>query len=178
MQLSNRLLLLALFLMAGVFSALHAQNTDKSKRPSPLVEKKATVGDLTIAINYGSPSVKGRKIWGELEPYDKVWRTGANEATTFEVNQDVTINGEKLTAGKYALFTIPTEKEWTLIFNKEPNQWGAYNYKQDQDALRVQVKTDTTKQPTERLTFNIDEKTGKVTFLWENVTFNFDVKKA
>lgn len=177
MQLRNRFLLLATLLMVGVFTTLHAQD-DKSKRPSPLVEKKASVGDLNIAIIYGSPAVKGRKIFGGLEAYGKVWRTGANEATTFAVDKEVTINGEKLAAGKYALFTIPNEGEWTVIFNKQPDQWGAYNYDESKDALRVMVKPSASSEITERLTFNIDSKTGKVTFFWEKVAFSFEVKKV
>lgn len=177
MNFRNRFFVLVALLTVGMFTNLNAQD-EKSKRPSPLMEAKASVDDLTIDIDYGSPAVKGRKIWGSLEPYGEVWRTGANEATTFEVNKDVIINGEKLAAGKYSLFTIPTEKDWTVIFNKEANQWGAYNYKQDKDALRITVKTDKAPALTERLTFKVDEKTGQVTFLWENVTFHFDVKKA
>lgn len=177
MQRSNQILLLIIFFTVGVFVTLNAQD-DKSKRPSPLVQKQVSIGDLTIAINYGSPAVKGRKIFGGLEAYGKVWRTGANEATTFEVNKDVTINGEKLAAGKYALFTIPTEGDWTVIFNRQAEQWGAYNYDQQKDALRVTVKPSLTSEVTERLIFNIDQKTGKVTFMWEKVSFSFDVKKA
>ncbi|MFN7118822.1 MAG: DUF2911 domain-containing protein [Saprospiraceae bacterium] len=177
MQLRNRLLLLATLLTVGIFTTLHAQD-DKSKRPSPLVEAKATVGDVNVSIVYGSPAVKGRKIWGALVPYGEVWRTGANEATTFEVSKDVEIEGQKLPAGKYALFTIPGEKEWTIIFNKEASQWGAYNYKKDQDALRVTVKADKAKPANERMTFKIDEKSGKVTLLWENVAVPFTVKAA
>lgn len=177
MQFRNRYFLLATILLVSVFTTLQAQD-DKSKRPSPLVQKQASIGDLTIAINYGSPAVKGRKIFGGLEAYGKVWRTGANEATTFEVNKDVTINGEQLTAGKYALFTIPGENEWIVIFNKQAEQWGAYNYDEKKDALRVTVKSSATPETTERLMFNIDSKTGKVIFMWEKVAFSFDVKKA
>jgi len=113
-----------------------------------------------------------------LELYGKVWRTGANEATTIEVNKDVTINGQKLPAGKYALFSIPQENdEWIVIFNKESNQWGAYNYKEDQDALRIKVKPGKTDELVERLKFDVSDK-GTVTFMWENVKWSFDVKKA
>ena len=101
----NYFLITGLFIAGFSFSGL-AQD-DKSKRPSPPKTATGEVGDLKIAIDYGAPSVKGRKIFGEKEPYGKVWRTGANEATTFSVNKDVTINGNSLPAGKYALFTIP-----------------------------------------------------------------------
>lgn len=176
MQRSNRLLLLLTFLTVGIFTTLHAQD-DKSKRPSPLLEAKASVGELDIKIVYGSPAVKGRKLWGALVPYGEVWRTGANEATTFEVNKDVEIEGQKLPAGKYALFTIPGEKEWIIIFNKEANQWGAYNYKKEEDALRVTAKSAKSKPMMERMTFKVEEKSGKVTFLWENLAVTFNVKE-
>ncbi len=173
---SKRVLFLIALLTFGMASTSMAQ--DKSKRPSPPAEAKATIGDLTISISYGSPAVKGRKIWGSLEAYDKVWRTGANEATTIEVNKDVVINGETLPAGKYALFSIPKEKEdWVVIFNKDAKQWGAYNYSEAKDALRIKVKAEKTEQLTERLTFKVDE-TGIVTFAWEYLTFSFTVKKA
>ena len=175
MNCRNRFLLLSMLLLTGAFTTLHAQD-DKSKRPSPLLEAKATVGDLHIDIDYGSPAVKGRKVWGGLVPYGEVWRTGANEATTFEVNKDVEIEGQKLSAGKYSLFTIPGEKEWTLIFNKEASQWGAYNYKVEEDALRVTLKPEKVKEMSERLTFKINEKTGKVTLYWENIAVPFMVK--
>lgn len=177
MQFRNHFLTMLLLLTVGVCTTLTAQD-DKSKRPSPLMEAKATVGDLIIDIDYGSPAVKGRKVWGALVPYGEVWRTGANEATTFEVNKEVEIEGQKLPAGKYALFTIPGEKEWTIVFNKEASQWGSYNYKKDQDALRVTVKPETTKELSERMTFKVDEKTGKVTLQWEKVAVPFTVKAS
>lgn len=176
MTFRNRFLLLVALLTLGI-TTTYAQQ-DKSKRPSPPAKAEALVGDLSIAINYSSPAVKGREIWGKLEPYGKVWRTGANEATTIEVNKDVTINGQKLPAGKYALFSIPQENdEWIVIFNKESNQWGAYNYKEDQDALRIKVKPGKTDELVERLKFDVSDK-GTVTFMWENVKWSFDVKKA
>lgn len=158
---------------------LHAQN-DKSQRPSPLVETKADLGDVAIAINYSSPAVKGRNIWGKLVPYGKVWRTGANEATTFEVSGDVMIEGQKLKAGKYALFTIPDENEWTIIFNTNPDQWGAYNYNQKQDALRITVKPGKSPEFHERMTFDIvtkGDQAGFVSLVWSNLSVGFNVTK-
>lgn len=99
-----------------------------------------TVGDTTISITYHRPNTKGRKVWGELVPFNQVWRTGANDATVFEVSNDVSINGQKLAKGKYSLHTIPTESDWTLIFNKTWNQWGSFNYDSKEDALRVSAK--------------------------------------
>ena len=158
---------------------LNAQS-DKSKRPSPPAEAKAAMGDVEIAINYSSPAVKGRNIWGKLVPYGQVWRTGANEATTFEVSSDVMIEGQKLAAGKYALFTIPNEKEWTVIFNKKSDQWGAYNYNQKQDALRITVKPGKSREFQERMTFDIvtkGDQAAAVTLVWSNLAIGFTVAK-
>ena len=162
-------------LVLFAFSA-NAQD-DKSNRPSPPAEASGTVDGTDITINYSRPSVKGRTVFGELEPYDKVWRTGANEATTFEVSTDVEIEGKPLPAGKYALFTIPTEDEWTIIFNKTAEQWGAFKYDEAQDALRVEVTPEETDELTEQLTFEIGDD-GQVTMMWANTAVSFDVASA
>src|SRR5437868_15328890 len=119
-----------------------AQQDDKSKRPSPpaKVTEKIKSG-ATISIDYSQPSVKGRMIGKDVEPMDgKVWRTGANEATVFETDKEVTINGKKLPAGKYGLFTLFNGNDVTVIFNKTWKQWGAFDYKEADDAIRVPVK--------------------------------------
>jgi hypothetical protein len=176
----------AAFLLSFLFAILlsatsFAQGTkapeDKSKRPSPPASTTAKVGGVTVTINYSRPSVKGRKVFGELEPYGSVWRTGANEATTFEVDKPVTINGQPLAAGKYALFTIPTATDWTIIFNKTADQWGAFKYDDKQDALRVQVTPKKTAKLTEQLLITAD-KSGKVTIAWENTAADFKVAAA
>lgn len=180
MQLGKiQFLLSALFVFTLAF-AVQAQQ-DKSQRPSPHVTASDNIGDTKIVIYYGSPSVKGRQIWGKLVPYDKVWRTGANEATTFDVSTDVIIEGQKLPAGRYALFTIPGEEEWTIIFNKEADQWGAYGYKEAQDALRIDVKPGKPAEFAEQLRFSIStkgEKAASVTFAWENVAVGFGIAPA
>ncbi len=102
-----------------------------------------------------------------------MWRTGANEATTFEVNNDVTVEGKALPAGKYSLFTIPGQNEWTIIFNKEPKQWGAYKYDEKKDALRVTVKPKKAPKMTEQFTINVNK--GTVAMLWENAQVDFKV---
>src|SRR6218665_3828976 len=106
---------------------------------SPRATAKGKTSKSELVIDYGSPSVRGRKIWGELVPYGQVWRAGANEATTFTTSQPVMVQGKGLPAGTYALFMIPGEKDWTIIFNKKSDQWGAYKYDEKQDALRVPV---------------------------------------
>lgn len=151
---------------------------DKAKRPSPPAKATGKVGNTTIAIDYSRPSVKGRNVWaGDLAPYGKVWRTGANEATTFEVSNDVMVEGKALAAGKYSLFTIPGENEWTVIFNKEPKQWGAYKYDEKKDALRVQVKPKKSDKMNELFTINVNNK-GLVSMLWENKQVDFKVAPA
>ncbi len=176
MRLPKKLLLLAVLLTAGLLNTAIAQQ-DKSKRPSPPATAEASMDGLEIKISYSQPAVKGRQIWGKLVPYGKIWRTGANEATTFEVSEDVRIEGELLPAGTYALLSIPGETEWTFIFNKKPEQWGAYNYNPDDDALRVTVTPGEAPDFAERLTFRMDDA-GTVHLHWEKRTVAFTVKKA
>lgn len=155
-------------------TALFAQDEDKSKRPSPPDSITITNNGLNMTINYSKPAVKGRTIGKEIAPYGEVWRTGANEATTFDVNRDVKVEGQALKAGKYALFTIPGTTEWTLIFNKQAAQWGAFKYDEKQDALRVKVKPTKAPSFTERMTFA--DKKGKVALMWGNTEVDFAVK--
>lgn len=148
---------------------------DKSKRASPpaLVTETISSG-AKISIDYSQPSLKGRKMGGEVATYGQVWRTGANEATVFETDKDVTVEGKTLPAGKYGLYSIPGENEWVIIFNKTWKQWGT-NYKETDDALRVTVKPAKSAAATEKMTFTID-KSGKVTLLWGDVAVAFMVK--
>src|SRR5690606_18967504 len=125
----------------------------QQKKPvlSPPATATETLKNGTVStINYAQPAVNDRKIGDKIAPYGKVWRTGANAATQFEVSKDVKIHGSALPAGKYALFTIPGEKEWTIILNKTWDQWGAYKYDENQDALRFTVKAAKAKEFTER----------------------------
>jgi hypothetical protein len=148
---------------------------DKSKRPSPPAKVTETTSSGTvITIDYSQPSVKGREIGKNIAPYGKVWRTGANEATVFEVSKDVQINGKALPAGKYGLYSIPGKDEWVIIFNKTWNQWGT-KYAEADDALRVNVKPGKAPQFTERMTFTVD-KSGKVTLLWGDTAVDFAVQ--
>jgi len=127
------------FVFVFLFSvAAFAQNSKPVASPRDSVSGK--VAGATITINYGSPAVKGRKVFGELEKFGKVWRAGANEATTFTTDKDIKVEGKALPAGTYAFFLIPTESgQWTVIFNKVAKQWGAFKYEEGQDALRVMV---------------------------------------
>lgn len=150
---------------------------DKSKRPSPPARLEAKVDGLGIVIDYSQPAVNGRNIFGDIVPYGEVWRTGANEATTITFDKDVMVEGKKLLAGTYALFTIPNEKEWTIIFNKETNLWGAFKYRETEDVLRVSVKPIQEKEVTERVTFSITEA-GQVIIQWDRTKVIFQVNKG
>lgn len=129
-----------LILLVSVSSIAIAQDDFRLPRVSQKTTMTQTVGLTDITISYSRPGVKGRAIWGALVPYDKVWRTGANEATTITFSQEVKIDGKSLPAGTYSLHTIPGKDEWTIIFNKDAKQWGSYSYDQANDALRVRVK--------------------------------------
>ena len=110
---------LVLTVLALLVTTLLWSQEDKSKRPSPPATATGTVNGATITIDYSSPAVKGRKIWGGLVPYDKVWRAGANEATLFTTSKDILVEGKKLPAGKYSLYAIPGEKDWVIVFNSK-----------------------------------------------------------
>jgi hypothetical protein len=145
---------------------------DKPASPRDSVSGKAA--GSTITINYGSPSVKGRKIWGGLEAYGKVWRAGANEATTFTTTKDIKVEGKTLAAGTYGFFLIPAENgTWTVIFNKVAKQWGAFKYDESKDALRVDVKTKAAPMH-ERLVYTVDAKS--FCLFWDKIVVPVSVK--
>jgi len=130
-------------LILGFVSQSVAQDYLKKLRVSPKAEIMQAVGLTKVTISYSRPGVKGRKIWGALVPYDKVWRAGADEATKITFSTDVKIEGKKLTAGSYSFFVIPAKKEWTVIFNKVADQWGAFEYNEAEDAIRLKIKPKT-----------------------------------
>jgi hypothetical protein len=166
-----------LFSVVLFISLVACGQADKSKRPSPPAKAKETTSSgVTISIDYSQPSVKGRTIGTDLEPMaGKVWRAGANEATVFEINKDAKVEGQALAAGKYGLFTIMNGDEWTIIFNKTWNQWGAFSYKEADDALRVKVKGGKANPFAEKLTYAIN-KNGKVSLMWGDKQVGFTVK--
>ncbi len=168
------LFLSSLFVLLSLPLSQVMAQTDKAARPSPPAEVHAKVGDTDISINYSSPAVKGRTIWGDLVPYGKIWRTGANEATVFETSKDLNINGQLLPAGKYGLFTIPGEREWTLVFNSVWDQWGAFRYDTSFDVLRVTVRPEASPAFNERMKFEIDDHI--ISLLWENLKVSFVAK--
>ncbi|MBU0560236.1 MAG: DUF2911 domain-containing protein [Bacteroidetes bacterium] len=146
---------------------------DKNIRVSPLVSLKQRVGLTDVQISYGSPAVRNRIIWGELVPFRKVWRTGANEATTIEFNHDIKLNNQPLRAGRYSFFTIPEEKTWAIIINHVADQWGAFQYDRSKDVLRFTATPKRSSEFNERLVFTIDDteiSKSKIRLSWENLT--------
>ena len=179
MKKNHPLKILAIALIMLMLPGLLKAQTDKSKRPSPPATATGKIGDATITIDYSSPSVKGRKIFGGLLPYDKLWRAGANEATIFQTDKDITVEGKKLPAGKYSFFATPGENDWTIFFNSETGQWGD---KQGGDAnmdptktvLSVTVKAKKLKDLNERLEYYVTSK--GFGFKWEYTDVFVSVK--
>src|SRR5689334_18219457 len=153
---------------AAVATAQTSQ--DKSKRPSPPGTAEVTLKGKTITIDYSRPSMRGRKIMGGLVPYGKVWRTGANEATTLTTPVDLNIGGTKVPAGKYTLWTLPSAGTWKLIINKQTGQWGT-NYDPSQDLARVDMQKKALSAPVEQFTMSFAKQGGDKAELnmdWEN----------
>ncbi len=160
-----------------MFSSAHSQDKKKTIRVSPKAEVMQTIGFTDVRISYSRPGVKGRKIWDGLVPYNKVWRAGANEATKFTFSTDVKVNGKVLKAGSYSFFVIPNENEWTVIFNKVADQWGAFEYNEAEDALRFTAVPEKGNF-TEWLEYKfskIDDTSAYVSLNWENLSLKFKV---
>ncbi len=175
----KKLLLISVFTVICAFSAasVGAQGV-YIPRESQGATVSQRVGDAMISVTYHRPGVKGRKVWGDLVPYGQVWRVGANDSTNFETSVDVTINGQKLPAGKYALFAIPTAGEWTWIFNKNAGQWGTdYEQNKAQDVIKVTAKP-SPGEMTEALIYEFESvtpTTAKLVLRWEKVRVPFTV---
>lgn len=165
----------SIIVLFAVFASANAMAQNAQPKASPAATATGKIKGATITINYSSPAVKGRKIWGGLEAYDKVWRAGANEATTFETDKDLKVEGKVLPAGKYSFFLIPRENgTWTAIFNKEPKQWGAFKYEESKDQLRVDVKTKALAETQERLVYKIT-KSG-FALEWDKISVPVSIK--
>ncbi|MAN87357.1 MAG: hypothetical protein CL555_11110 [Algoriphagus sp.] len=158
MNLKRKIFALAVF--AGFAFAAQAQ-----EKASPAMTAEGSVGDAKITVNYSSPTVKGRMIWGDLVPLGQVWRAGANEATTITTTKDILVEGQKLPAGTYSFFIIPGEYESTFIFNKVAKQWGAFDYDSSQDQLRVKVASQQSSSLQERLKYEVAD--NKLSIMWE-----------
>lgn len=147
-------------------------------QPSPTATIKQNFALSNIEISYSRPGVKGRKIFGELVPYGKVWRTGANNATTITFGEEVTIGGKKVPAGKYGLLTIPNASEWTIIISKQTDVTSPADYKQDQDVVRVNAKAETLPFPIETMMISVDNiksNSCDIGIIWDNVYVGFPV---
>jgi hypothetical protein len=152
------------FLGTLVFALAGLLPAQEKPRASPHETISAKVGEGKITIEYGRPYKKGRKIFGGLEPFGKVWRTGADEATTFTTTAGLMVGGIHVPAGTYSLFTLPTEKDWTLILNKTAKQWGAFKYDEKQDLGRTPLNMTRAATPLEQLTISIEPAAaGKAT---------------
>ena len=165
----NRISLITLLLLCSFIGISYGQ--DKKPQPSPTATFSQKVGLTDVSITYSRPSKKGRTIFGELVPYDKLWRTGANAATKITFSYNVKIAGKDLPAGSYALFTIPGENEWTVIFNKDHAQRGTGNYKESEDALRVKIKSTKIAETVETFQINIEDNkpnSAIIELLWES----------
>lgn len=149
----------------------------KQLRLSQYASVTQTIGTTEITITYHRPGVKGREIWGKLVPYNQVWRSGANNATLFSFSDDVEIHGTVLKAGKYAFFTIPTENEWTIIFNSDAEQWGAYRYDSTKNVLTFKVKSEQAPHE-EWLSYSfptIGISSATVALRWEKLSIPFTI---
>lgn len=152
------------------FTLFAAAQQDKSKRPSPPAQTQCKLPDgKTITTDYSSPRAKGRQIFGGLVPYNEVWRTGANEATTFVTTANLTVAGKDIPAGSYTIFTVPAQDKWTLIINKKTGEWGIpYHYESD-ELVRVPMQVGKTSGPVENFTINYDQSGGcTLQISWEN----------
>jgi hypothetical protein len=152
---------------------------DKASRPSPAATASGTVGGANITIAYSSPAVKGRKIFGELIPYDKAWRAGANEATILETDKAIKIGGTQVPAGKYSLFAVPNATEWTFILNSETGQWGIKrggeaNRDPAKDVATVKVKPSKSSVANERLVYTVGKK--GFTLAWDDTEVTVPIK--
>ncbi len=176
MRLKALLLAVSVVLVSSI--SLGAQQQDKSKRPSPPAKAEVTLKGKQITIDYSRPSMRGRKIMGELVPYGKVWRTGANEATTLTTPIALNIGGTSIPAGKYTLWTLPSESGWKLIINKQTGQWGT-EYDDRQDLARVDMQKSSLQQPVEQFTISFDKKSDDAADLvleWETTRVSVPVK--
>jgi len=165
----HKVAFLTLFILA--FTLVVAAQQDKSKRPSPPEQAQCKFTDgKTITVDYSSPRMKGRKIFGDLVPYGEVWRTGANEATTFVTTAPLTIGSTNVPAGNYTMFTVPSQDKWTLIVNKKTGEWGIpYKYESD-ELTRVDMKVAKTPSPVENFTIAFDQMGNScgLSLSWEN----------
>lgn len=174
-----------LFAVATLASAQMSMSQDKSKRPSPPASAACKFSDgKTITVDYSSPRAKGRKIFGAasdkaLVPYDAIWRTGANDATTFVSDANLTVGGKAVPAGSYTIFTVPKADAWTLVISKKTGEWGTDYPGEKEDLVRVPMSVSKTSAPVENFTIAFDQAGSKCTLRmeWENTRASVEITK-
>ncbi|HEY6951200.1 MAG TPA: DUF2911 domain-containing protein [Bacteroidota bacterium] len=170
------------FVFIGFLASILA-DTSTAQQPllSPRDSTEISFNGKKISVNYGRPSMRGRKIMGGLVPFNKWWRTGANEATAFVTQTDLVLGNATIPKGAYTLYTMPSEKQWKLIINKQTGQWGTV-YNPELDLKRITLKRTMLKNPVEKFTITLEKtgtNTGMMKLTWENteLSIDFHVKK-
>jgi len=163
-----------IFLFAALTVLFSDAVAQEQKPKSPAVTASGKIDGVTVTVNYGQPSARGRKIMGALVPYGKIWRTGANATTSIEFSDAVKIDGKAVAKGKYGLYTIPGESEWTIMINKDI-KWGSDEYTEKQDVVRVKAKPAKTASFVEAFTIAVEK--NMVVMRWENTEVAFKVTK-
>lgn len=168
-----------LFVLCVIFTSLNVRSQDTEERISPVALAYVNYKDTYIKITYGQPSKRKRLIFGNLVPFNQVWRTGANEATEITLTREVTIQGTSVPAGTYSLFTIPNPTEWTIILNKDLGLWGSYNYNSKQDFMRWTVPVIKQEEKTfERLSITLNEKNNRadLNICWDDICVTLPIQ--
>jgi len=179
------LIAVSLFAVAMFASAQMNMSDDKSKRPSPPASAACKFSDgKTIKIDYSSPRAKGRKIFGEasekaLVPYGQIWRTGANDSTTFVTDANLNVGGKAVPAGSYTIFTVPKADAWSLVISKKTGEWGTDYPGEKEDLVRVPMTVSKTSAPVENFTIAFDQAGSKCTLRieWENTRASVEITK-
>jgi hypothetical protein len=171
----KKLTLISTIFFTAIAGLLNAQL--ELPQPSPWAQVSQKIGLTKATVTYSRPSMRGRKIFDELVPFNEMWRTGANAATKLEFDHDVMINNQKIAAGAYSLLTIPNQNEWTIIINRNTEPGGTSSYKQEEDVMRFTVKPENT-SATESFTIdfaNITQKNATMQLYWENTKVSFPI---
>jgi hypothetical protein len=164
---------------AQSFTGLDKSPMDIAYFPDNFAHDRKAGQKAVVRVTYSRPAMNSREVFGKLIPYGKVWRTGANEATEIKFYQDVELGGKKVKAGTYSLFTIPGEKEWTIILNNDLDYWGAYSYKEAQDVLRVTALAAQIGTAVENFTIQFEnkgEKQGAMKLAWDKTVVEVPLK--
>jgi hypothetical protein len=180
-KMNRRFAVLAAGILAvGLMAVLGSAQGDKAARPSPAAKATCTLADgKTITVDYSSPRAKGRKIYGGLVPYGEVWRTGANEATTFVTTADVMVGGTHVPAGSYTIFTVPGKDKWALVISKKTGEWGTDYPGPSNDLARIDMKASALPAAVENFTIAFDKSSGGCTLRldWETTRASVDISK-